>query len=108
THEPVGPIAPDAQFLFDTGVEASLPDAGFPDPVIDTCMEAGHTIGDSCTTTPDCQDGCFCNGNEQCTGGTCVAGTNPCPDTVDCTIHGCLEETNAWFPMLAHRTGRAA
>lgn len=102
TQGPVGPVIPDAQFLFDTGIEAGAVDAGFPDPVVDTCVDAGGTIGDTCTTTPDCQDGCFCNGNEQCMGGTCVAGTDPCPDTVDCTVDGCLEETNTCFHMLNH------
>ena len=37
----------------------------------DTCVEC---FGDG-----DCDDGLFCNGAETCSGGTCQAGSDPCP-----------------------------
>ena len=48
------------------------------------------TIGTSCTTDAECDDGVFCNGEEVCgAGGVCEAGTVPeCDDGVGCTADG--------------------
>ncbi|NIS28974.1 MAG: hypothetical protein GWO04_02975, partial [Actinobacteria bacterium] len=45
---------------------------------------------------------CFCNGTEACSGGTCVAGSDPCPDDVDCTADACLEELDRCFHDPQH------
>ncbi|MGB5810684.1 MAG: hypothetical protein WBG86_09155, partial [Polyangiales bacterium] len=43
-------------------------------------------------TPATCNDGLFCNGEEQCVGGACVAGTPvDCDDGVSCTIDSCNE-----------------
>lgn len=51
-------------------------------------------IAPGCSTHPECDDGLFCNGVEQCVGGTCQAGTSPCPGQLcresDDTCVNCL------------------
>ncbi len=99
------PVHPDASFLTtDSGVDANLPtlDAGFPDPVLDTCETPGRTIGVACIAAGECQDGCFCNGLELCTAGRCAAGAAPCADTVDCTTDACLEEADRCVHVPDH------
>ncbi len=45
-----------------------------------------------------CPDGQFCNGNETCLSGVCVAGTPPvCDDDNACTIDSCDQFTNECF-----------
>ena len=44
-----------------------------------------------CVLDIECDDGLFCNGYELCVQGTCVAGTDPCGDGVDCTQDSCDE-----------------
>jgi CxxC motif-containing protein (DUF1111 family) len=51
-----------------------------------------------CVTPAACSDGNFCNGPEDCVGGTCVAGTPPCPgqqcDEATDTCVQCLDATH--------------
>lgn len=48
-----------------------------------------------CASDAECSDGQFCNGEELCDAGTCVAGTAPsCDDGIDCTIDACNETTD--------------
>ncbi|MCB9601107.1 MAG: hypothetical protein H6720_12260 [Sandaracinus sp.] len=79
-----------------TGFDAEV-DAGTPDAASDagpSCGE-GSTVGAPCASNAQCDDGCFCNGVERCVEGACVAGTDPCRDTVDCTVDGCDEMLGA-------------
>lgn len=70
------------------------PDAGDGGRV-DRCVMAGSTIGDTCGSTAECDDGCFCNGTETCVMGTCLAATGPCTeDAHDCTTIVCNEATD--------------
>ncbi len=86
----------DGQRGDDAGMTADRPDMP---PMPDTCTPGsmGSTLGNTCTTAADCDDGCFCNGVEQCEGGVCVAGGDPCDDSIACTEDSCLEETNQCF-----------
>ncbi len=96
---------PDAAFLTtDSGLDANdiVIDGGFPPPVLDTCQRPGGTIGNHCVGVGDCQDGCFCNGAEACTGGVCAAGVAPCPDMVACTTDACLEEADRCVHVPDH------
>ena len=78
------------------------PDGGvLPPPVLETCVEAGSTLGQACSGG-GCDDGCYCNGVERCEAGVCVAGEDPCPDEVDCTADVCLEEANRCFHEPQH------
>jgi hypothetical protein len=83
---------PDARFG-DAGTDAPVEDGDVPPPVVDTCTPEGMgaTLGNPCSSPSECDDGCFCNGVEQCEG-TCVAGADPCTDAVDCTAESCVEE----------------
>jgi len=53
-----------------------------------TCDEASDTCVDivdpDCYNDSDCTDGVFCNGVEQCSGGVCVVGTEPCDQDQIC------------------------
>ncbi len=71
-----------------------------PPPVIETCVEAGSTLGEACSG--GCDDGCYCNGVERCEEGVCVAGEAPCVDEVECTADVCLEEANRCFHEPQH------
>lgn len=102
---------PDVVILLDGGDDDGGMDAGFPDPVVDTCVDPGGTLGTTCSEDAECDDGCYCNGVEACTGGECVVGTDPCenevgpdgaPLDIACTDEACLEETNACFHMPNH------
>lgn len=99
------PMLPDATLSQDAEVDAGTRDDGaWPPPVIERCTPEGmgSTIGASCTSNADCDDGCFCNGAEMCDDGTCVAGTDPCADTIDCTADACLEEADRCFHDPEH------
>ncbi len=53
-------------------------------------------VGPGCTSPADCDDGLWCNGAEDCVGGSCVAGTPPnCNDSVACTDDSCNEATDS-------------
>src|SRR5688500_19185693 len=82
------PMLPDAHLGSDASRMDGSPsgDGGFPPPVEETCTPEGMgaTIGTACTTADDCDDGCFCNGSEACSGDVCIAGGDPCTDTVTC------------------------
>lgn len=69
----------------DAGTDAQRPDANV------SCEPEAH-LGEACTTTSQCNDGCFCNGIELCMDGVCVAGDPPCDDGVECTADVCDEE----------------
>ncbi len=80
------------------GFDAGRRDADVPDAVGDAgragCVE-GSTLGSPCASDRQCQDGCFCNGNERCgEDGVCVAGTLTCDDGVECTTDVCDEEAD--------------
>ncbi len=57
-----------------------LAGCGSGTPVVDA--PAGHGVSGSaeCRLHSDCDDGVFCNGQEGCANGTCVAGDRPCGD----------------------------
>ncbi|AKF09108.1 hypothetical protein [Sandaracinus amylolyticus] len=83
------PMRPDAAMLDGGGRDAqATPDAG---PL--EC-DPDSTVGASCTSTRECDDGCFCNGVEVCTEGTCVQHEAPCDDDIECTADSCNEEEN--------------
>jgi hypothetical protein len=92
-------------------LDAALIDAGAGSPgdagsvVTDRCTDGsrGSTIGRTCGSDAECDDGCFCNGVEACSAETCVAGGEPCADDVECTVNACLEETDRCFTMPNHR-----
>ncbi len=49
--------------------------------VSDADCPSGYCVGNECVecrTSANCTDGLYCNGAEICSGGTCVAATNPC------------------------------
>ena len=49
-----------------------------------------------CSVPADCDDGLWCNGAEDCVGGSCVPGTEPdCSDGVACTDDSCNEDTDS-------------
>ncbi len=72
-----------------------------PDATRDRCRPEG-TVGRSCTAPIDCDDGCFCNGIETCTSGTCVAGASACPATVSCADTACVEEVDSCVTVPVH------
>jgi len=46
-----------------------------------------------CERNDECDDGMFCNGQEQCVNQKCAAGTPPsCDDGIACTVDRCSEE----------------
>ena len=47
------------------------------------------------TDETECDDGLFCNGDEACMSGACVAGEDPCEDGIECTVDSCNEETDS-------------
>ncbi len=59
-------------------------------------------IDDDCDGSTDedvpastCDDGLYCNGQEQCVSGACTSGTaEDCNDSVNCTIDSCNETTD--------------
>ncbi|HNQ24405.1 MAG TPA: sulfatase-like hydrolase/transferase [Phycisphaerae bacterium] len=49
-----------------------------------------------CGAAPDCDDGFYCNGEEQCVAGLCVAGAAPnCDDGLECTDDWCSDASGA-------------
>lgn len=83
---------PDAHIeLPDADMRPDAGDAGHPD----RCVMAGSTIGETCGTAAECDDGCFCNGTETCTMGTCRAATGPCVEDMHaCTTIVCNEASD--------------
>ncbi|MDW8361425.1 MAG: hypothetical protein RMK74_03400 [Myxococcales bacterium] len=67
-----------------------------PDALVEPCRpeRMGATLGQACDASGECDDGCFCNGAELCTGGVCVAGRAACDDGVECTADACVEEAD--------------
>jgi hypothetical protein len=69
----------------------------------DMLCQAGHTCSltagcppRTCAGNPECQDGVFCNGMEQCSAMSCVAATtSACDDGDACTTDGCTEASMA-------------
>ncbi|MCH2111181.1 MAG: putative metal-binding motif-containing protein, partial [Polyangiaceae bacterium] len=50
----------------------------------------------NCESDQDCNDGLFCNGEESCAEGRCVAGDAlECDDGVECTVDQCSEDERA-------------
>ena len=48
-----------------------------------------------CSVNADCDNGLYCDGAETCNAGSCVAGSAPCADGVDCTVDSCDEATDS-------------
>ena len=93
------PVDPDGGFFpFDMPPAVDAGEAGVVDLGRDAaarvCETPGSTLGVSCVTTADCNDGCFCNGFEVCLGGSCTAGADPCVDAFACTTAACDEDAD--------------
>jgi hypothetical protein len=93
--------------LTDAGnIDAAFRDSGLGDGDVpaDTCTDESRdsTLGDTCASDPDCDDGCYCNGLEACLDGICAASADPCTDEVECTQQMCLEDMNRCMTMLDH------
>ena len=72
--------APDAPEVTDPGTDDAFVD----------------TIGMVCATDEECQNGLYCDGEEQCPYGFCTTGPLPdCSDGVNCTLDTCIEETDS-------------
>ncbi len=55
----------------------------------------------TCITDADCDDGQFCNGQERCVNGTCVAGPRPCTAGQTCNeAAGVCETISGWQPPI--------
>jgi subtilisin family serine protease len=55
-----------------------------------------NLVDTGCSTPAECDDGLWCNGAEDCVGGSCVPGTAPdCSDGVACTTDSCNESTDS-------------
>jgi hypothetical protein len=75
-----------------------LPNAGFEQVTANSGFAYGlrSDVTWSCSVDPDCADGLFCNGAEDCVGNQCQAGVRPCPQAcresddlcVQCLSHG--------------------
>ncbi len=91
------PATPDVPIRIDASVAEDGGDGGS-----DPSCAAGSTVGETCEVNADCDDGCYCNGIELCTEGTCRAGAVPCTDTVDCTDDACDEAMDACLHTLNH------
>ncbi len=76
------------------------------DPSGTACTDDGNACTDDecsgsgmCThpnNTDTCDNGLFCDGADQCTGGTCESlGIDPCDDEVGCTEDTCDDEADA-------------
>lgn len=87
---------PDASFRVDG---AAVADAAVSDGDVteDRCTDESRdgTLGMACASSAECDDGCFCNGVEQCLAGTCEAAADPCADDIECTDDVCVEEADA-------------
>ena len=60
------------------------------DPDQGGCVDLG------CTQDTECDDGLYCNGQETCDNGDCLAGTAiVCDDSIDCTVDSCDEANDA-------------
>src|SRR5690606_14638530 len=58
--------------------------------------DGGPPDAGACTSDEACSDGLFCNGQERCVDGECVAGAPiGCDDGVDCTDDRCVEATRS-------------
>lgn len=76
---------PDIDATPPTPTVDAAPELDAPDPGIDAGMV-------ECDDAQDCDDGLFCNGEEACEQGVCVAGAgDPCDDGVSCTVDTCDE-----------------
>ncbi|UJR86431.1 Hypothetical protein I5071_85260 [Sandaracinus amylolyticus] len=89
------PSDPDAGGQADA---TSTGDAGAPDAARVECGSRGDTVGEACGSSTECDDGCFCNGIEQCVSGACVRRDAPCVDELDCTGDLCDEDTDTCDP----------
>ena len=78
--------------------DARAGDGGGADASRVACGSRGDTEGAACTTTEDCDDGCFCNGAEICAAGACVRGPDACEDGLECTGDVCDEHADTCDP----------
>lgn len=85
---------------YDGGPADAAIDGG---PRVELCGSPEVDLGEACTDNADCNDHCFCNGTEECRGGTCQAGTGPCrEDSVECTTISCVEADDRCMTALDH------
>ncbi|MEM9067196.1 MAG: hypothetical protein AAGE52_01780 [Myxococcota bacterium] len=82
----------DAVVDFPDAAADVAPDRGIPPDTSVSRCEPDATLGNFCRSDADCNDVCFCNGQERCRGGVCVAGISPCDDGIACTVDLCEEE----------------
>lgn len=94
-----GPSRQDAGPRPDTGPRddaAVETDAGEePGPSECTPEGEGSTLGAPCVVDGECDDGCFCNGEELCMEGVCVAGVEACAGAPECVTSTCDEAADA-------------
>jgi parallel beta-helix repeat protein len=57
---------------------------GVPGVPATLSFRAVTVLDDICQVQTDCDDGIFCNGTEECTGGTCLPGPPPCEANNSC------------------------
>jgi hypothetical protein len=88
---------PDVLIRSDASIPNDTGDAG-----ASVACAMGSTLGDTCTAAAECDDGCFCNGLEVCSEGSCAAGSVRCLDAVDCTDDACDEETDTCANVPNH------
>ncbi len=88
----------------DPDIHPGIIEAAYGDPVcsdgLDNDCDGDVDLADSgcreCIGPEDCDDGLWCNGEEDCVGYVCQAGSPPdCDDAVGCTDDTCNEDTDA-------------
>ncbi len=102
----------------DTFADGALPslDGGSDGPGFDGGPDAGFDAGPDagfdggrCTRDLDCDDGLFCNGQERCVAGRCVAGAPiGCDDGNPCTVNTCDNRTRSCDTTIRDRDGDGA
>ncbi|MBI2552029.1 peptidoglycan DD-metalloendopeptidase family protein [Candidatus Uhrbacteria bacterium] len=85
-------------------LDCTAPPAGLPRPEIcdgqDNDCNGAVDDGEAATS---CDNGIFCDGQEQCVGGVCALGEPViCNDGVACTIDLCFEAARACSTVAAH------
>lgn len=73
---------------------------------IAVAFTAGCPADDTCSIDPECSDGLFCNGEETCKAGRCVAAAAVvCDDGIVCTEDVCNEITDRCEAAAPDRDG---
>jgi hypothetical protein len=91
--QPVDPVAEDTAADLTDALDALDAPEEVGDPPEDGVRD---TIGMTCATDEECQNGLYCDGAEICPFGFCRAGPLPdCSDGINCTLDTCVEETDS-------------